>query len=156
MPCNRADLSGGRSWAPGRGLSLSVSAAATLDERGSVNLTSYLDIVVVVVVAIPALALGAPALGYAVGAAAWIIARLVSALVEKRFEGVADLRRRLAIGVGYKLGRVWVLALVIIALGVTSSREDALTAAIVIFGAFSIYLACSALAHVSEKKGMAS
>jgi len=115
------------------------------------NLTSYLDIVVVVVLAIPALALGAPALGYLVGAVAWIVARLVSVLVERRLEGVADLRRRLAYGVGYKLGRVWVLALAIIALGVTSSREDALTCALVVFLAFSVYLACSAFTHVTQK-----
>jgi hypothetical protein len=114
-------------------------------------LTSYLDIVVVAVAAAAAVALGAPALGAVVGAAAWVVVRLASLLLERRLEGVADLRRRLAYGVGYKLGRVWVLALAIIALGVTSSREDALTCALVIFVAFSVYLACSAFTHVTQK-----
>ena len=134
---------------------MSLSASATFDERGSMNLTSYLDIVVVVVLAIPALAMGAPALGYLVGVGAWILVRGVSVLIERRLEGVDDVRRRLAFGVGYKLSRVWVLALAIIGLGVASSRQDALTCALVCVLAFSTYLACSAFTHVTQKGGPA-
>jgi uncharacterized membrane protein len=135
---------------------LSVSAAATFEERGSLNLTSYLDIVVVLVGAIVALALGAPEIGVVVGATAWIVVRVVSILIERRMDGVADLRRRLMYGVGFRLGRVWVLVCAIIAVGVTSTRENALTTAIVIFAAFSVYFACSAFTQVAQKGRPAS
>jgi len=134
---------------------LSVSAAATLEERGPLNLTSYLDIVVVLVGAIVAIALGAPEIGVVVGATAWVVVRGVSILLERRMEGVADLRRRLMYGVGFRLLRVWVLVCAIIAVGVTSTRENALTTALVIFAAFSVYFACSAFTQVTRKGGPA-
>jgi hypothetical protein len=130
---------------------LSVSASATF-ERGSVSLTSYLDIVAVVVVAIPALALGAPELGYVVGGAAWLLVRAASVFADRRLEDVDDVRRRLGLAVGYKMLRVWALAGAIIAAGIAGSRADGLTAALVIFGAFSLFFACSAIAHVTRKR----
>jgi hypothetical protein len=133
---------------------LSVSASASF-ERGSVVLT-YLDIVLVVVVAFPALALGAPPTGYVVGAAAWIIQRIASIEVDRRLEQITELRRRLAMGVVASMTRVWLLALTIIVVGITATREDALTTALVIFGAFSIHFAQSALAHVMRKREMES
>jgi hypothetical protein len=129
---------------------LSVSAAATF-ERGTVSL-SYLDIVLVVLAAAAALALGAPALGLTVGVVAWIAARGASVLVERRLAAVDDPRRRLASGLAYKMARVWVLAGAIIAAGVAGSRPDGLTAALTIFGAFSVFFACSAFAHVTQTR----
>jgi hypothetical protein len=129
---------------------LSVSAFATV-ERRSVPL-QYLDIVVVLIVAVPALALGAPALGYGVGAAAWILQRLAGIEVERRVADVKDLRRRLGLGVTSSMLRVWLLAVTIMVVGVAGTRPDGLTAALVIFGAFSTYFARSALAHMAESK----
>ena len=48
--------------------------------------------------------------------------------------------------------RVWVLACAIIAVGLTSSRADALATALVVFGAFSVYFAVSAVAHRQRKR----
>jgi hypothetical protein len=129
---------------------LSISASASF-ERGSVVLT-YLDIVLVLVVAIPALALGAPELGYIVGAAAWIVQRIASVEVDRRVEAITELRRRLAVGVVVSMTRVWLLAITIVVAGVAGSRADGLTAALVIFGAFSIHFGQSALAHVTRKR----
>ena len=120
------------------------------------NLTSYLDLVVVVVGGVVALALGAPEIGVVVGATSWIVVRVVSIMLERRLDGVADLRRRLMYGVGFRLLRVWVLVLAIIAVGVTSTRENALTTAIVIFAAFSVHFACSALTQVTSRGRPAS
>jgi hypothetical protein len=129
---------------------LSVSASASF-ERGSVVLT-YVDIVLVLVVAVPALALGAPELGYIVGAAAWIVQRIASVEIDRRLEAVTELRRRLGLGVVSSMVRVWLLAVTIMAVGVAGSRADGLTAALVIFGAFSIHFGQSALAHVMRKR----
>lgn len=131
------------------GSSLSVSASAPL-ERGSVALT-YLDIVLVLVVAVPALALGAPALGYAVGASAWIVQRVASVELDRRLAVVPDMRRRLGLGVASAMARVWVLAATIMIVGLSATRADGLTAALVIFGAFSLNFARSAIAHMMQQ-----
>ena len=129
---------------------MSISAAsANNTERGTLALL-YLDIVLVLVVAAPALAAGAPALGYTVGAVAWIVLRLASVAAEKRFENEPDLRRRLAFGVASALARVWILACAIMIVGVTATRPDGLTAALVIFGAFSVYFVRKALVHRAQ------
>jgi hypothetical protein len=130
---------------------LSVSASASFHERKS-GAVLYLDIVLVVIAAVPALALGAPVLGFTVGAVAWILGRVVSVEVERRLASVGDLRRRLGLGVTSAMLRVWLLAVTIMVTGVTATRADGLTAALVIFGAFSIYLARSAFAHMAESR----
>ena len=127
-----------------------MSASATF-ERGPVALT-YLDIVLVVVAAAVALALGAPVVGCTMGVVAWIAVRTVSVFVERRLDEVREIRRRLGLGVAFSMARVWVLAITIIVAGVAVSRADGLTAALVIFGAFSVYFACSAIAHVAQRR----
>ncbi len=132
---------------------MSIGAFATL-ERTSVVLV-YLDVILVLIAAIPVLALGAPALGYSVGGGAWILGRLGSALLERHIQQVTELRRRLALGVASSMARVWLLATAIVIVGVAGSRRDGLTAALVIFGAFSVYFVRSALSHISQSRGAA-
>ncbi len=134
------------SQAPSTPVSVGAQASAP---RRSLSLV-YLDIVVVLIAAVPALSLGAPALGYVVGAAAWIVQRIVAVLVDRKLENERDLRRRLGLGVASSMLRVWVLACTILAVGVASSRPQGLTAALVIFGAFSVYFGVSALLHVTR------
>jgi len=129
---------------------MSISAPRTFEAQ-PLSLR-YLDIVLVVLVAIPALALGAPELGYAVGAGAWIVQRLSAVAVEKRIEHLADQRRRLGISLASAMGRVWLMAIAIMVVGVTASRPDGLTAALVIFAAFSFTFARSAFAHATRTR----
>lgn len=130
---------------------MSVSASASF-ERGSVSLTSYLDVVLVLVGAACALALGAPPVGVVVGAVAWILVRGASLVADRRIAGVDDPRHQLGLGVALRMLRVWVLACAIIAVGLTSSRANALAAALVIFGAFSFHFVVSAVAHRQRKR----
>ncbi len=116
------------------------------------SLSSYLDIVLVLVAAACALALGAPSAGVTVGAVAWIVVRGASLVADRRIEEVDDPRRRLGLGVALRMLRVWVLACAIIAVGVTSSRANALATALVIFGAFSVYFAVSAVQHRQRRR----
>jgi len=112
----------------------------------------YLDVVLVLLAAIPALALGAPVLGYTVGAAAWIVGRIASAEVERRIAVVGDINRRLGFGVASSMLRVWLLAAAIMIVGLAGSRADGLTAALVIFGAFSVYFIRSAVVHRAQRR----
>ena len=100
----------------------------------------YLDVVIVLIAAIPALAFGAPVFGYAMGGGAWIVSRLLLANRHRWVGKVAhgDAMRRAAFNMFEAFGRIWLLAIGIILAGVIGHRADGLTAALVIFGAYSI------------------
>jgi hypothetical protein len=117
-----------------------------------VSLSSYLDIVLVLVAATCALALGAPILGVTVGAVAWVAVRVASLVADQRIALVDDPRRQLGLGVALRMLRVWVLACAIIAVGIASTRADALAAALLLFGAFSLHFVVSAVAHRQRKR----
>lgn len=127
-----------------------IGAPASVDR--SLVALQYLDVVLVLIAVPFALAMGAPALGLTVGALAWIAGRAASAVAEKRIAAMTDFRRQIGFGVVASLLRVWLLACTIIALGIAASREDALTAALVIFGAFSVYFVKSAVGQYTQRR----
>ena len=107
---------------------------------GPMPVVRYLDVLVVLLVAVPALALGVPAFGYLVGAAAWLLQRVLQANCRSwisTFVKSDDIRRIAAIMVAV-FGRSLLLATAIIVAGVAGQRRDGLTAAVVILGAYSI------------------
>jgi hypothetical protein len=98
-------------------------------------------VVVVVVGAIPALALGAPVVGYVVGAGGWIVQRTIQLNEYRLTAGIADPTRAVGARLFGAFGRVWLLAGAIVIAAVAGNRRDGLTAAIVIFVAYSIAFA---------------
>jgi len=115
--------------------------AEALPQARPVNVTRYVDVAAVLIAAIPALLLGAPVLGYAIGGGAWILQRLLAASERRFLVRVDDTRRWLGARLFASFGRIWLLAGAIIAAGVAGGRRDGLTAAIVIFAAYSIVFA---------------
>lgn len=111
----------------------------------------YPDVILVLLLAVPALALGAPALGYCAGGAAWIIGRAGSAVAERQIAETKDFRRQIGFGVASSLLRVLLLGFAIIVVGVAGGRADGLTAALVIFGAFSVYFVGSAFTQYARR-----
>ena len=111
----------------------------------------YLDIVLVLLAVPVLLAAGVPTAGLIVGAAAWVVLRIAQIAADKQLVNVKDLRRRLGLGVAFSLLRVWLLATAIIVAGLAVSRADGLTAALVIFGAFSVHFVRNAVAHISQR-----
>jgi hypothetical protein len=102
------------------------------------TLLRYADVAVVAVATAPALALGAPALGFALGAGGWILQRLVQ-LGDRAFvTRFTEPRAQLTANLFEAFGRIWLLAAAIIIAGVAGKRSDGLTAALVIFGAYSV------------------
>jgi hypothetical protein len=98
----------------------------------------YLDVAAVIVIAIPALALGAPVFGYVLGGGAWIVQRIVQVNDRNLTAKLTEPRQQLAANLFEAFGRIWLLAIAIIVAGVAGHRSDGLTAALVIFGAYSI------------------
>lgn len=99
----------------------------------------YLDVAVIVVAAIPALLLGAPAFGYIVGAVAWIIQRLAQSIDTRLLRGRIDDPVRLTlVTLGESFGRIWLLVAAIIVAAVAGNHRDGLACALVIFVAYTI------------------
>jgi hypothetical protein len=100
---------------------------------------------VVLVLAAPILLLiGVPAMGYGIGAGAWIVLRAVGVVLER---GVArrDARTQISARLGYMLGRLFLLAIAVIVARQSGGKDDGLTALGVIVFAFTIQLGISAV-----------
>jgi hypothetical protein len=110
-------------------------------------LLRYLD-VVLIVAALPFVALaGLPLLGYAVGAVAWILQRAAGVALERQAAKTKDIRRQVGLNLGGTLARAWIVGGAILAVGLAGEREDGLTAAVLVFVAFTVYFALSVILH---------
>jgi TRAP-type C4-dicarboxylate transport system permease small subunit len=98
----------------------------------------YLDVIVAVVAAIVAIALGAPALGCALGAGGWLLQRGVQAVDRRWAQQMSSPRAALGVSLFERFGRIWLLAGAIVIAGVVGARKDGLAAALIIFCAYSI------------------
>ena len=107
----------------------------------------YLD-VVLVVAALPFVVLaGLPLLGYGVGAAAWILQRAAGVALERQAAKTTEIRRQVALNLGGTLARAWIVGGAILAVGLAGEREDGLTAAVLVFVAFTVYFGLSLILH---------
>ena len=112
----------------------------------------YIDLVVVVVAALPALALGAPALGYLVGGGFWVLQRLIQ-VNDWRLTSRLPETRQLAARLFAPFGRIFLMAGGIVISAVAGGRRDGLTAALVIFGAYSIAFAIRLMSGPPPARG---
>jgi len=103
----------------------------------------YIDVILIVAAAPVLLLIGVPAVGYAAGGGAWIALRAVGVAVERWAAASGDAARELTVRLFYALGRVLVLALVVILVRRGAGKDDGLTALLVIVFAFTVQLAVS-------------
>ena len=110
----------------------------------------YLDVVLIVLAAPFVVLLGLPVLGYVVGAVAWIVARVLEAVLE-RSAGRGDVRRAIGVKVGSMIGRTWLIGIAILAVGLAAEREDGFTAALVCLAAYTVHLATALILRPLER-----
>jgi len=110
----------------------------------------YLDVVLLVLAAPFVVLLDLPVLGYAVGAGVWILARVVEAALEHSARR-SDVRRAIGVKVGSMIGRVWLVGIGILAVGLAADREDGFTAAVVCLAAYTVHLATALLLRPLER-----
>lgn len=102
-------------------------------------LRPYIDAVLVVLAAPLLLLVGVPALGYAIGAASWIVLRVVGVAVDRHARAGANVLEQVSLRIAYRLVRV--LALVGAAVfALKAGRANGLTALLVITVAFTLQL----------------
>jgi hypothetical protein len=112
----------------------------------------YLDVVVVLLAAPFVVLLGAPVLGYVVGAAVWIVQRAAAITIERRAERAGDVKTALGLNMASLVIRAWLVGLTILAVGLIADREDGLTAGITVLAAFTVYFATSLILRPLERK----
>ncbi len=110
----------------------------------------YLDVALVVLAAPFVVLAGGPVLGYVVGAAAWILTRILGEIVD-RYARKRDLRAQIALNFAVLMGRVWVVGIAILVVGRAADRADGLMAALLAFVAFTVYLATSLVLRPTER-----
>jgi hypothetical protein len=117
---------------------MSLSAPATSD--GHLMPLAYLDVVLLVVAAPIMLLIGVPAVGYLVGAGAWIVLRAVGIGIDRVVPSLEDPRGEITLRLAYLMGRLFLLAIAVIVVRNGAGRNDGLTALLVIVFAFTIQL----------------
>jgi hypothetical protein len=120
-----------------------IDPSASASSERSLTALAYLDVVVLVVAAPIMLLIGVPAVGYLVGAGAWILLRLAGIVVERAVAATNDVRREAGLRLTYLLGRLFLLAIAVILVRKGVGRDDALTALLVIVFAFTMQLILS-------------
>jgi uncharacterized membrane protein YkgB len=110
----------------------------------------YVDLLVLAVALAVFLLGGLPMLGFTVGAAAWLAQRGIQALATKRANAeLAAGNRQKAMGIvaATTLGRVWLMATVVLLVGL-AEREAGLSSAVLVLVLFTISFAAQGIAHL--------
>jgi hypothetical protein len=129
---------------------IATRAGAAPAERWT-NVLLYLDVVALIVLTAPAIVLGAPVFGYVVGTVAWIAQRIL-AKTDRRWIKAREPRTQLGLNLFEAFGRIWLLAGAIVLAGVVGGRADGLTAALVIFAAYSIAFVIKVFSGPPDKR----
>ncbi len=116
-----------------------------LNVHPEIGVLRYLDVALLVIAAPIMILIGVSAAGYAAGAGAWIVLRLLGVAVERFATETKEPSRQIGIRLGYMLGRLFLLALAVILVRKGSGQDAGLTALAVIVFAFTIQLAVSAI-----------
>ena len=107
-------------------------------ERDAANVLQYLDVAFVLIGAIAALIIGAPAFGVIVGAVGWLLQRSLQVIDRRLTARIEDSLRRAGARSAEAFGRIWLLVGAIVVAGAVGGRKDGLAAALLIFAAYSI------------------
>jgi hypothetical protein len=111
----------------------------------------YLDVLLVVLAAPFVVLTGLPVLGYVAGTLAWIVQRAIAVAVEDRMRRQPDIRAAIGLGLGTTLGRVWLVGLTILVVGLAGARKDGAMAAVLVLAAYTVYLVTSLILRPLER-----
>jgi len=133
---------------------LALDVEARPYERSLVvpGMLRYLDVPLVIVAVVPVLAVGAPLLGYCLGAGGWILQRVVAEVDRRWTNRVATPLKHLGVTLFEGFARIWMLAGVIVIAAVAGGRPSGLTASLVIFGAYSVAFAIKLIQGPPRKR----
>ena len=99
----------------------------------------HLDLVLLALALPLFVAAGLPLVGYAAGAAIWLVQRGVQLLLERRAEASTDPRTVVGLTAGSMVARGWLVALSIFAVGILADEDAGLAAAVLVLALFTVY-----------------
>jgi hypothetical protein len=129
---------------------MTQSTPDTLGTADPLAPVRYLDVVLIVLAAPFVVLLDLPVLGYAVGAAVWILQRVLEAVLDRAGRR-SDARRAVGLKVVSMIGRTWLVGIGIIAVGLGAEREDGFTAAVLCLAAYTIHLVTALIVRPLER-----
>jgi hypothetical protein len=119
-----------------------LNTSTTPAEAGpGLTLLRYLDLIVLALAAPVFLLAGLPLLGYLVTAVVWVAQRGVQAYANAKAGASDDPRTSVGVLAGSMLGRGWLVAGSILAVGLIGARADGLAAAVLSISLFTLYFA---------------
>ena len=133
---------------------LAIEGSDRLGEGGG-RAASRLDLALLALALPLFIVAGWPLLGYAVGAGAWLAQRGIRLAADRRASrALATGDRRTALGAlaAATLGRVWLVALAVLLVGL-AERESGLAAAILCGVLFTVYLVVQLVARLLQGEG---
>jgi hypothetical protein len=123
---------------------------STASAPSQLRVSRVSDLVIVLGSAPILLLVGVPAVGYLIGAAAWIIARGLGVAVERYATSLSHVVQQASLRIAYRMTRVGVLVAVAVVASKAVGRDDGLAALLVIVIAFTIQLTVA----VIERSGL--
>jgi hypothetical protein len=110
----------------------------------------YFDIVLLILALPVFLVAGLPMAGYAAAAGVWIVQRAIQVWSNHKAASMDDPRKVAGIAVGSMIGRGWLVALTILAVGLADSDEAGLAAAVLLLVLVTAYLTVSMIMRPFE------
>jgi hypothetical protein len=107
----------------------------------------YMDVVLVVLAAPIMLLIGVSAAGYCIAGGTWIALRALGFAVERFAAATPDANRQIGVRMGYMLGRLFTLAIVVILVRKSDGQDAGLAALAVVVFAFTAQLVLGAFAR---------
>jgi hypothetical protein len=122
------------------------------DTPTSVRVMRNIDVPVLALALVLFLAAGLPIAGWLTGAGAWAAQRLVSELAVRKANAAEDTRTKVGLLVGSMIGRGWLVAGIIIAVGL-GNNDAGLAAAVLFLAVFTMQLTMTLAMRPYETKG---
>ena len=118
----------------------------------SVRVLRNIDVPVVALALVVFLVAGLPILGWVTGAGAWAIQRVISEFATRKSNAAEDPRAKVGILAGSMIGRGWLVAGIIIAVGL-GNNEAGLSAAVLFLAVFTVQFTMTLAMRPYETKG---
>jgi hypothetical protein len=118
---------------------LAAHALRTSDTPASVRVLRNADVPAFALALALFLVAGLPMAGYLTGLAAWVVQRLIDAFATRRAATAEDVRTRVGLLAGSMILRGWVVAGIIVAVGI-GNHHAGLAAAVLFLAVFTLQL----------------
>jgi hypothetical protein len=128
-----------------------VSVTTSRVSESPVAILRYFDVVLVALAAPIMLLIGVSPAGYLIATATWIGLRALGVAVDHLAESTDDAGRQIGLRLGYMLGRLFMLAIVVILIRKSDGQNAGLAALAVVVFAFTAQLATSALTRPRKR-----